>query len=123
MAKTSLRRLDELPAEKYPSNTLTDYYDITHKLLEAVSLNRGIKTSGEGAHKELIDWVTKESGLGEGVRQSLQKLREYRNRIAYEGFMVKSDYIIRNKKKMREIISSLFVLLEKDQDKSSQSVG
>ena len=77
MAQTSLRRLDEIPSERYPSNTLTDYYEITHKLLEAATLIRGVKTSGEGAHRELINWVAKDNRLDEHTRLFLQQLRPY----------------------------------------------
>lgn len=36
MAKITLQRLEETDTAKYPSNTLTDYYDIIHELMEAL---------------------------------------------------------------------------------------
>ena len=60
MARITLQRLDATEQEKYPSNTLTDYYDILHKLMEARTLDAGIKTKGEGAHQQLIDYLAKE---------------------------------------------------------------
>ncbi len=44
---------------KYPSNSLIDYYDVIHKLLEVLTISTGIKIKGEGAHQELIDYVAK----------------------------------------------------------------
>ena len=55
MAKTTLERLQGTEMLKYPSNTLVDYYDAIHELLEALTLRDGIKIKGEGAHRELID--------------------------------------------------------------------
>ena len=34
MARITLQRLNTTDIYKYPSNTLTDYYDIIHKLIE-----------------------------------------------------------------------------------------
>jgi len=101
MAKITLERLKELDIEKYPTNTLSDYYDILHKLMEALNYIDGFKTKGEGAHKELIDRVCKNNGLDESIRQFLQEMREYRNRISYEGFMIKPGYITQNNKKIK----------------------
>ena len=67
-AKMTLQRLDGTDKEKYPTDTLKDYYDIIHKLMEAITLNEGIKAKGEGAHQELIDYVARKHKLGEKTR-------------------------------------------------------
>ncbi len=112
MAMVTLERLELTEKEAYPSNTLTDYYDIIHKLLEALAAVEGVKTQGDGAHTRLIDHACKEYLLGEGTRVFLQGLREYRNRIAYEGFMVPADYVSRNVPRIQAIIGKLSKLLE-----------
>jgi hypothetical protein len=56
MAQTSLERIQESNKEKYPSHTLLDYYTIIHQLLEAESIGQGVKFTGEGAHRDLINW-------------------------------------------------------------------
>ena len=106
MAQTTLERLHESNLKKYPSKTLIDYYDIIHKLLDAISYLKGKKFSGEGAHKELIDYVCKKQ-LTEKARIFLQDMRDFRNRIHYEGFMVNQNYINTNSKYMEEIINLL----------------
>jgi hypothetical protein len=111
MAEITMQRLLETNLEKYPSNTLTDYYDIIHKLLEGISLKEGVKFKGDGAHQELIDFIIKEHNLGENIRTFLQKMRDNRNRISYEGFMVNENYIRLNKEKINSIIKKLFDLL------------
>ena len=113
MAEITLQRLQEIEIVKYPSNTLTDYYDILHKLMEAITLSNGIKFKGDGAHQELIDYVSKEHPLGENARQFLQQMRDYRNKIAYEGFMLNKNYIILNQSKIKSIITALLEKLSK----------
>ena len=107
MAEITLKRLEETDKEKYPSNTLNDYYDVIHKLIEAVSINEGVKIKGEGAHQQLIDYVAKKKNLNEQDRIFLQEMRDIRNRISYEGFMVNKNYISMNIKKIGKIIEIL----------------
>lgn len=70
MAEITLERLDKTDINKYPSNTLLDYYDSIHKLMEAITLKEGIKVGGEGAHQELIDYLAK-NYIDEQTRQFL----------------------------------------------------
>jgi len=97
--------------EEYPTNSLIDFYDIIHNLMEAVALKEGVKAKGDGAHQELIDYVTGKYSLGEQSRRFLQEMRDNRNRISYEGFMISKNYIINNKEKIIEIINKLIVLI------------
>lgn len=111
MAKITLERLKETDKDKYPTNTLTDYYDIMRKVMEAMVSLIGIKIKGEGAHQEIIDYICKHYGFEESSRQFIQELRDYRNRISYEGFMVTPNYIKTNAKKIESIISRLISLV------------
>ncbi len=112
MAEITLERLENTDMEKYPSNTLSDYYDVVHKLIEAITIREGIKVKGEGAHQELIDYVAKQNKIDEQMRQFLQQMRDYRNRISYEGFMIHKNYIDLNKVIIRGIIKHLFEQLK-----------
>jgi hypothetical protein len=94
MALMTLERLNATDKLKYPANTVTDYYDVIHKLLEALALLKGTKTKGEGAHQELIDYICADENLSEQTRLQIQQLREYRNRIQYEGFTIHINYIM-----------------------------
>ncbi len=113
MAKISLERLEKTDLEEYPSNTLVDYYEIIHKLLEAIASKDGVKVKGEGAHQELIEYVAKEHSLSEQMRLFLQQLRDYRNRVSYEGFMISVKFIGSNKERIKEIIDLLFEKVKK----------
>jgi hypothetical protein len=110
VAEITLERLQATDTEKYPTNTLNDYYDIVHKMLEALSLGKGVKFKGDGAHQELIDFVCKEFSFPEQQRIFLQQMRDYINRIAYEGFIVTKEYIKLNEKIINEIIDRLLKL-------------
>lgn len=112
MAEITIERLEQTEMEKYPSNTLSDYYDVIHKLLEALSLKEGVKVKGEGAHQELIDYTAKQKHIDEQRRQFLQEMRDYRNRISYEGFMIHQNYILLNKEKIQAIVHLLFEKLK-----------
>ncbi len=112
MAEITLERLGNTDMEKYPSNTLSDYYDVVHKLIEAITVREGVKVKGEGAHQELIDYVAKQKKIDEQMRQFLQQMRDYRNRISYEGFMIKKNYINLNKEIIKRIINQLFEQLK-----------
>ncbi|MBI2564834.1 hypothetical protein HYV79_02485 [Candidatus Woesearchaeota archaeon] len=113
MAEITLQRLETTELTKYPSNTLTDYYDTLHKIMEAITLSEGIKFKGDGAHQELIDYISQKHNLGEPTKQFLQQMREYRNRISYEGFMINKNYITLNQEKIKNIIITLKEKLEK----------
>src|SRR3989338_8629827 len=100
MAEITLERLGKTDMEQYPSNTLLDYYDAVHKLLEAQTLREGVKIRGEGAHQEIIDYLANQKKIDEQTRQFLQQMRDYRNRISYEGFTIHENYIRLNKAKI-----------------------
>jgi len=111
LATATLERLKTTDQERYPTNTLNDYYEIIHKLMEALTLKEGIKFRGEGAHQELIDYIAENHKLGEQNRQFLQQMREYRNRISYEGFTINSNYLKQNRSVILGIITRLDSLL------------
>ncbi len=113
MAELTLERLQTTDITKYPSNSLTDYYDIIHKLLEAIGAKQGVKTVGEGAHQELIDHIARSTKLPEQTRLFLQQLRDHRNRISYEGFFINENFITQNQQKIEDIILQLKELANK----------
>ena len=113
MAEITLERLENTDLGRYPSNSLVDYYEIIHKLLDAIACQSGIKVKGDGAHQELIDYISKKYKISEQIRLFLQRLGDYRNRISYDGFMIQKHYIITNQPKIEEII----LILKKIQQK------
>lgn len=112
MAKITLDRLKKTDIQGYPTNTLTDYYDVIRKLMEALTSLDGIKIKGEGSHQRIIEYICEEYKLGDAVRQFIQELRDYRNRVSYEGFMIKENYIGQNQQKIEKIIDRLLELVD-----------
>jgi len=112
MAKVTLERLSKTEIYNYPTNTLTDYYDVIHKMMESLALANGVKIKGEGAHQEIIDYICKTHEFSESIRIFLQEMRDYRNRTSYEGFMVSREYIKSNLDKIKSIIADLGKLLD-----------
>jgi len=112
MATTSLERLNSFDKEKYPLNTLDDYYDILHQLMEAISVLKGVKFSNDSANKELIDWVCDTFEFGEQNKVFLQMIRNYRNKISYEGFFIKANFIRQNDEKILGIIFKFENIIE-----------
>jgi len=112
MALVTFERLKETDKEKYPSNTLTDYYDIIRKLMEAITSVDGVKIKGEGAHQIIIDYVCDQYKHSTATKRFIQELRDYRNKISYEGFSIRASYIRTNAKKIEEIIASFQKLVD-----------
>lgn len=112
MARRILKRIDETDREEYPTQVLKDYYEAIHNLLEAISSSIGKKVRGGGAHAELISMVSRKFELDTSTEKFLQSLRRYRNRISYEGFFIKEDYLERNENRIRETINELERILE-----------
>ncbi|MCJ7479038.1 MAG: hypothetical protein MUP63_02560 [Candidatus Nanohaloarchaeota archaeon QJJ-7] len=101
------KRIEETDKEKFPSQVLKDYYTATKQLMEALAASEGVKSSGEGAHKKLINWVAEEYNLKESERQFLQQMRKYRNRITYEGFNIEYGYLERNQDRIENVMEEL----------------
>ncbi|MFH1650118.1 MAG: hypothetical protein ABIA93_06215 [Candidatus Woesearchaeota archaeon] len=111
MAEVTLERLQETNREKYPTNTLTDYYDSMHKLMEALTALEGVKVKGDGAHQELIEYISMKYGFDEQTRVFMQQMRDYWNRTSYEGFIIHKNYFILNQARIELIIRELIALL------------
>lgn len=104
MAEKILKRIEDTDEEKYTTQVVKDYYNIIHNLLEAISASLGKKVKGKGAHADLISLVCREFDINTSEEQFLQNLRKYRNRISYEGFFIRKDYLQRNEDSIKKII-------------------
>lgn len=113
MSEKIEERIQDTEIGRFPSQVLTDYYDILHNLMEGISSADGFKSEGKGTHKKLIDWTTSENDLQENERQFLNQIRKYRNRISYEGFSIDSNFLERNQEKIQKLIEKLKTMLRK----------
>jgi len=111
-ANLTLQKLNEINISKYPEDALKDYYDSIHRLIEALNYLEGIKIKGEGAHLELIEYFSKIHNLEESNRQFLQELKDYRNKINYEGFKINLEYLETNLDRIKALISKIKKLIK-----------
>ncbi len=113
IAKNTLKRLSETNTTTYPTNTLIDYYECIRKLIEAICCLEGVKFDGEEAHKLSINHIHKIKLISESERIFLQDLRNYRNRVNYEGLFINIEFIQENEERIKEIINKLNVTINK----------
>ncbi len=112
MVEQTLLMLAEINAEKYASNVIKEYYEILRELITTIALLDGYKTQGEGAHKELIDYLAEHyPRMERNEINLLEELRTLRNKIAYDGFFISSEYVERNKNNINLIIRKLKIII------------
>ncbi|MBN1385685.1 hypothetical protein JW968_01780 [Candidatus Woesearchaeota archaeon] len=113
MAETSLNMINEIDHLKYPSNVIKEYYEIIRELLSVIMLLEGKKAVGEEAHKRLIEHIRSMNIFPENEIQMIDDLRILRNRIAYEGFFIRPDYLERNHPMIKQIINRQNEIIQK----------
>ena len=113
MVNSTLEMIKELDSHKYPSNVTKEYYESIRELISVIALLDGFKTQGEGAHKELIDYLKENyHSFNEQEINLVDDLRNKRNRIAYDGFFVNEEYIERNNNLIIKVITKLKTIIK-----------
>ncbi len=95
-----------IDSEKFPTIVAENYYEIIKELATALLLLNGLKTTGENAHKDLIDYLSK-FGFKEDEVMLMNDLRIKRNKSSYEGMQVDNAYLQIKKNKFLELIDKL----------------
>lgn len=113
MVDTTLEMISVLDVSKFSSHVTKEYYDVIRELIGVILLLDGYKTYGEGAHKRLIDYLKHYKQINEYELSLIDDLRITRNKIAYDGFFVKEEYIKRKVKDIEEIIKKLKFIIKK----------
>jgi len=108
MAELTIDMIKTIDVEKFATNITKEYYEVIRELISVIVLLDGFKIVGEKAHKAMIDY------LEEGYKQFTKKeimlineLRDLRNRIAYNGFFVKKEFISNKLQTINQIIKKL----------------
>lgn len=113
MVNTTLDMIKSIDSRKFPSLIIKEYYEVVRGLINAILLVDGFKTEGEGAHKKLIEYLnTNYRQFSQYEISTIDNLRIIRNKIAYEGFFVKEDYLIRKRKTILLIVNKLINVLQ-----------
>jgi hypothetical protein len=114
MAMVSFEMIKTIDEKKFPSNVVKGYYDVIRELISAIVLIDGYKTYGEGAHKKLIDYFFSEyKEFFSSEIFLVNELRILRNKIDYDGFFVKYEYLERKNVFIKDVIEKLIKLVEK----------
>ena len=93
--------------DKFSTNASENYYEIVKELANALLLLDGLKTTGEYAHKDLIDYLINYKEFMESDILFINDLRIKRNNSAYDGKKVEPTYLINNKIRILELIEKL----------------
>ena len=84
-----------------------NYYEIIKELATIIALLDGFKATGENAHKELIEYMSKYKELSEDEVVLMNDLRIKRNKSSYEGKKIDKSYLENKKTKLLNIIAKL----------------
>ena len=108
MVEVTLEMIKLIDKTKFPSNVTKEYYEVIRELTSIILLLDGFKAAGEGAHKKQIEYVEVNYREFNAADIALMDdLRITRNKIAYDGFFVKEDYVERKLKDILNIINKL----------------
>jgi hypothetical protein len=106
ISKTDFNEFSSIGAE--------NYYELIKELITALMLLEGFKTTGENAHKELIELLSETKKFNKEEIEIIDDLRIKRNKLLYEGKAIENIYIKNKKYKLEEIINKLKKILEKE---------
>ncbi|MDO8509463.1 MAG: hypothetical protein Q7S27_07345 [Nanoarchaeota archaeon] len=93
--------------QKFSTNAAENYYEIIKELASALILLDGFKTSGDSAHRDLIDYLINYKEFTEQDISFLNDLRIKRNNSSYDGKKIDPSYLTNHKGKILELIEKL----------------
>lgn len=105
--------LREINLERFSTIAAENYYEIIKELATAIILTDGLKSIGENAHKDLIDYLINYNILHEEEIFLIHDLRIKRNLSSYEGKQINKDFLTLKKKRFTNIINKLKEFLDK----------
>ena len=103
--------IKELNHHNFPATILENYYDIIKELITALLYINGLKTTGEGAHIETIDFLKIHKEFSEHELIILQELRIKRHGSQYYGKIPPPEFLTQNEAIFKEVINKLKSIL------------
>ena len=108
MIQTTLKMIDTIDFQAFPSNVLKEYYDVLQETMTILLLLDGFKTYGEGAHKKRIEHIERTyDEIGRDEIELLESLRSKRNRVVYDGFFIPVDFIKRREPDIKRLVKKI----------------
>lgn len=114
MVESTLGMIKTIDKSEFPSNITKEYYEVIRELISVIMLLDGYKTVGEGAHKRMIEYLEYNyKNFSKSEIFLIDDLRVIRNKIAYDGFFVKKNYVDRKLKEIQKVIKKLKQVINK----------
>lgn len=108
IAEMTIERIQRVDVKEFVTLTTKDYYDVIKELMTAVALLDGYKSEGDGAHKKLIEYIEiKYKEFKKHEIQTIDDMREKRNRTYYEGLFIPEDYLEKRREDIKSVITKL----------------
>ena len=113
--KMAIDRENTINSVKISYSTIIaeSYYEIIKELSTALLFLNGLKATGENAHKEIIDSLSKFASFDSYEISMLQDLRMRRNKSQYEGKPFDASYLESKKDFILSIIDKLKKIVAK----------
>jgi len=112
MAQNRADFINSANFDSFPTGKVEHYYEVIKELASALALIQGIKATGEGAHKELIDFLFENKFITEHELVFIQDLRIKRNKSFYEGKQIDSSYLENHEDTISQLILKLKNILK-----------
>jgi len=111
MIETRMSVLEIMDRKKFASLVAETYYEIIKEAITALMAIDGYKTL---SHEVLIGYLKEFfPQFSEYEIMLADDFRKIRNKIAYKGFFISPDFMDRNEKGAREVVSKLVQTLKK----------
>jgi hypothetical protein len=107
------RFISKIDINEFSTIATENYYEIIKELSTVLLLLEGLKATGEGAHKELINYLNTFKEFSEYEINLLDDLRIKRNKSSYEGKQVDKSYLENKKEKILNIINKQKRIIDK----------
>lgn len=118
MSEIELKIVDAIPLDDNSASKLAkDYYEIIKELLIALLLSHGLKSDN---HECLVSFFKEKYPDMEYEANTIYDLKVVRNKVSYNGFFVRKDYVERNKAEFKHIILFLIKLIRENVQKTGQ---
>ena len=107
MVKNTLSMINSLNKNKFTSHIVKEYYNVIREMISVILLLDGYKIYGDGAYLALIDYLGDNYDIRQNELSLIKDLRNIRNKINYDGFFVKIDYLKIRENYIKQLISKL----------------
>jgi hypothetical protein len=112
MVELREKRIEAYSSKNFGSLLVEDYYEIIKELATALLCLEGYKTL---SHKALFKYIYDKHSIFEFAEKELtDDLRKKRNKVVYNGFLIRDSYVARNLMTIKKLIRKYKSLLKEN---------